>query len=359
MHQLVNVKTLSALALATSMMTPSTSAAGFFQSTSVEGTIGADLGGVWLGLYYTAPTFRIRAELGEDPASSFDIGPVPEDLLPLLGESGAGVQLLEVVAPQITRGASLFVGDIITMVDGRAVDGPDAFREALAGVEKDWALLQVLRPSLKQTAANVVKIHYSAVVEEVDGTSAIAAEVIRMEILDGVLPFAEEVEKARVERRFLVPSDEQIEEVREGWFKLDPPDNAVFVGGEHRVVASESYDLSLRKDDALRGTEFAVVSQLKGNPVLGGGQTVAIYGVRSVGTDVISGTYVQSSIANAPFPISIDFVGAFRLLRLSEFSSADLEHRRMVAENEAGVEDEETWDELELEPDVPTSFDDE
>ncbi|MEE8310826.1 MAG: hypothetical protein V3R77_01125, partial [Candidatus Binatia bacterium] len=75
MYQLVNVKTLGALALVAVVMTVPTSAAGFFQSTSVEGEIGADVGGIWLGLYYTAPTFRLRVNLVEDRSETFKVGP--------------------------------------------------------------------------------------------------------------------------------------------------------------------------------------------------------------------------------------------------------------------------------------------
>lgn len=356
MHQLVNVKILSALVLAGAVTAAAPmGAAGFFQSTTVDGEIGVDVGGIWLGLYHTAPTFRVRAELGEDQAESFDVGPVPKDLEPLLAEPGAGVLLRKIVAPQITGGANLFEGDVIVTVDGELVAGVEGFTKALAALDKDWALLQILRPSLRQTTANVIKLQYSARVEEVDGISAISDEIIRMNHVEGVLPFQDNLDKARQEQAFYTPSSEEVETLREQWHRLSPPARPVFVGAEHRLVAADEYDLALRKDGTLRGTQFAIVSSLKGNPTLGGGSTIAIYGVRAVTSDSIQGSYVQSSMAAAPFPISIDFTGAFRLIKLEEFSQKDAEHRNAMANREAGLDRDENWDEIELEPDVPAS----
>jgi hypothetical protein len=350
MYQLVNVKNLGAIALAAVLTTAtSAGAAGFFQSTSVEGEIGADVGGIWLGLYYIAPTFRLRVNLDEDKSETFEVGPVPADLKPLLGESGAGVVMLDTVSSEQTRGAILYRGDVITSVNGESVrGGVDGFKKALDALADDWTMIQILRPSLRQNIANIVKIQYSAKVGEVDGVSAISQEIVRVTHLDGVLPFADKLEKARQNREFYTPSEAEIEYLREEWYRLAPPERPIFVGGEHRIVAAEEYDLALRKDDSLRGSLFAIVSTLKGNPATGGGSTIAIYGVRSVGSDSLSGSYVQSSLASAPFPISIDFVGGFQMIKLEEFSMKDAEHRNTMADRDAGLDKEADLSAIEL-----------
>ena len=131
-------------------------------------------------------------------------------------------------------------------------------------------MIQVLRPSLRQSTSSILKIQYSAKVEEVDGISAISGEIIRVTRLEVVLPFAGKLEKSRQDREFYTPSEAEIDQLREQWHRLAPPERAIFVGGEHRIVAAEQYDLALRKDDSLRGTLFAIISTLKGNPVTGG-----------------------------------------------------------------------------------------
>jgi len=355
MYQLVNVKTLGTLALAAVVATAPTSAAGFFQSTSVEGEIGADIGGVWLGLYYIAPTFRLKVNLAEDKSETFTVGSVPDELKPLLGESGTGVVLLKPPSGEQARGTALVQGDVIMSINGEAVrGGVDGFEKALDALDDDWAMLQILRPSLRQNTASIMKIQYSAQVGEVDGISAISKEIVRVTRLEGVLPFADKMEKARQDREFYTPTEAEIEGLREEWYKLPPPERAIFVGGEHRVVAVEEYDLALRKDDSLRGSLFAIISTMKGNPTTGGGTTISIYGVRSVASDSISGSYIQSSLASAPFPISIDFLGGFRLIKLADFSTKDAEHRNTIVDRGAGLDRETDLGAVELESD-PTN----
>lgn len=353
MNQLVNTKTLGAILICTSLSLVPGRAIGFLQTTKVDGRIGADISGVWLGLYYTAPTFRMRVEFKPDKQQTFSVAPVSAELRPLMpGETGA--VLTEEVSGENTKGATLFKGDIITAVDGRPVKGVDGLSEQLAAIDdKDWAVITIVRPSLKQTAANLVKIRYGSKVEEIDGASVVTGETIFVQWLDGLLPFADEVEAARQGKSLFIPSKAQIDAAGENWYRLESPEYSLFVGGEHRVVGAEDYELDLRKDPNLESTEFAVISKMKGNPTLGGGTTIAIYGFREVSSDSMSGSYVQSSMASAPFPISIDFVGAFKLIKLEEFSMKDAEYAKSQADKQAGVEDKENWDSIELEPDVP------
>ncbi len=353
MNQLVNTKTLGAILICTSLSLVPGRAIGFLQTTKVDGRIGADVGAVWLGLYYTAPTFRMRVEFKSDKQQTFPVAPVPAELRPLMpGDTGA--VLTEEVSGEHTKGATLFKGDIITAVDGLPVAGVEGLSERLAAIDdKDWAIITIVRPSLKQTAANIVKIRYGSKVEEIDGASVITGETIFVQWLDGVLPFADEVEAARQGKSLFMPSSAQIDAAGKNWYRLESPEYSLFVGGEHRVVGADDYELELRKDPNLESTEFAMISTMKGNPALGGGTTIAIYGFREVGSDKMSGSYVQSSMASAPFPISIDFIGAFKLIKLAEFSMKDAEFRKSEEDKQAGVEDKQNWDSIQLEPDVP------
>jgi hypothetical protein len=90
---------------------------------------------------------------------------------------------------------------------------------------------------------------------------------------------------------------------------------------------------------------------LKANPAVGGGVTIAIYGVREVAADKITGSFVESTMANAPFPISIDFNGSFVMHRLGDYSNKDVELRQ--AQKQASKPGQVPDEEVELAPDVP------
>ena len=103
----------------------------------------------------------------------------------------------------------------------------------------------------------------------------------------------------------------------------------------------------------MEGSQLAVISTLKGNPLSGsGGQVISIYGIREIGDDTMSGSIVESTIASAPFPISIEFDGAFTMYRLGDYSNKDLEHLAETAKQASSGEDEE-GKAVELAPDIP------
>jgi hypothetical protein len=319
----------------------------FYQTTEVEGTVNEDIGGVWLAVYHMAPTFRVRIDTVEETKAPWKVGPIGSDLVPLMGENPRGVVITDIDA-SITGKYSVFQGDIITKINTVLVNNVDEYNAALQDV-KEWFLVNVRRPQLQNTKAQLVKIKYEANEVEENGVSIVGSETVRVRVLLNELPFHDDIEKARRGRKLYQVSAEQIDALRKDWFDLETPEISTFINGEHRVVAASDYDQSLRRDDALRDTRFAIISQLKGNPLAGQvGQAIGIYGVLSVSEDKITGTYVESTLASAPFPISIDFNGTFTMTRIDDYNDKDVE-----ALKKRQPEEEQESDDVETAPDVP------
>ncbi len=325
-----------------------TAANAFYQTTVVEGTIGDDIGGVWVAVHHTAPTFRVRIDTVEETKAPWMVGPLGDEMKPLMGEIPRGVAITKLADPSVNGKYGIFEGDIITKVNTILVDDVEGYNAALKEV-KEWFLVSIRRPALQSTKARLVKIKYEASVVEQDGVSTIGHETIAIRVLPQELPFLDEIDEARRKRKAYIVSAEQIDSVRENWFELPTPDMSAFVSGEHRVVAADDYDQSLKRDEALRGTSFAIISQLKGNPLAGQvGQNIGIYGVHKVSTNKIVGTYVESTLASAPFPISIDFNGMFTLTRIDDYSDKDVE---ALERRKPAIEEQD--DDVDTAPDLP------
>jgi hypothetical protein len=325
-----------------------------YQSTKTEGLIGVDLGGIWLAVHQVAPTFRVRLQLTEDKQAPFEAGPVPEHMKPLVGPGQSAVVIAKAINDRSLGSVGLFVGDLVVRINEKSVGSVEEFAEKIAALENDWVSFTVRRPSLAHSTARLLKISYSAEVEEVDGTSAIAREIVRLTVGDGILPFQDRLDATRKDDSLFVPSADDLKTLAEGWHRLPLPEAAVFIGAEHRVVAADNYDLGLRQDNSLEGTRFAIISTLKGNPGRGGGTTIGIYGIREVAADEIAGSYVESTLANAPFPVSIDFNGSFFMKKVAEFSHKDSEHLQSQKAKVMGAE--KSFDDIELEPDIPADL---
>lgn len=328
----------------------------FFQKTKLEGALGRDVSGVWLAVHHLMPTFRVR--LDRDPANvaPFRVGPVPKELAPAVGAKLKGVVIKEFTAPGVGDKYGLFEGDVITKVNTMPVTDEESFAKALAEV-KEWFLVTVHRTALKHSKVRIVKIKYEAGEQKTEGASEIASEKVEVRIADGQLPFADDLEKSRIEGTFFIPTKAQVEGLEKSWYKLPAPQKPVYVNGEHRVVGAAAYDSSLREDDNLDGTLFAIVTMLQGNPMAGGGgQNIVIYGFEEIDADSASGSFVDSTIATAPFPISIEFYGRFEMTKLAPYSDEDEKHQAIAAKEAARKEQEAENKNLELAPDVPADI---
>ena len=338
---------LAVAALAVTVVFPLTARA-FFQSTKVVGVVGADVSGIWLAVYHTMPTFRVRLDTVEKTIAPFEVGPISKDVAPLFYGSPKGVQITKFEDPRISRTYGIFEGDVITNLNATEISSVEDFQKALKDVSAKWFLITVQRPRLSRSRVHAVKIAYDVSETTGEESSEIGAERVHFTILDGALPFAGAIAEAEKKHELFEPRKEHVDALREQWYRLPQPEKPVFVRGAHRIVGSDEYDASLRGDPNTRGALFAITSTLDGNPILGGGKTVAVYGVRKVTPDRIEGSYVESTLANAPFPISIEFSGTFRMVKLEPYSDKDVEYR---AEQERKKEQAEQQA-VELAPDI-------
>ena len=344
--------TLLALFVAGALAAPGPSPA-FFQKTTLEGPIGTDVSGIWLAVHYLLPTFRVRVDRAEEGGAPFKVGAIPAKLEPALGKDPKGVVITGFTNPQASSKYGLFEGDVITKLNTEEIATGEDFDKALA-TAKDWFLITVRRSAMPISKVRLVKIKYEAEPVEVDGVLEVGDEQVTFQVSEASLPFESEVDAVRQKGEFFMPTAKHINELKESWYRLPRPDQPVFAGGEHRVVAADSYDSALRQDSGLADTRFAVVSTLKGNPLSGGGgQNISIYGVREIGGDKMSGTFVDTTMASAPFPISIEFNGTFVMTKVAPYSNKDVEY--VMAQNREAAEkqrDEENRT-IEIAPDVP------
>lgn len=331
------------------VLTLATPAAAFYQTTVTEGLLGQNLDGVWFIEQHMMPEFRVRLER-EKVGIPFEVAPIDPEQATFTGEFVGGVQISEITDSAVATSHGLFEGDLITQVNqDRLTEGVESYEAALA---KGTAalLLSVRRPKLKLSSGDVVKVRYQATQAEVDGQSRIVQETVRWNDLDLDLPFADEIEEARKRSVAWHISDAEFQDLKENWWKIDPRDPATFVKGEHRLVAADSFDSALRLDDNMKGAMFGLISVKTSNPLAGSpGRQISSYGFRRVTPEEISGTYVQAMLANAPFPIALEFKGVFRMRKLADYSDKDTA-RLLEAKKKEAVEEQEN---VEVAPDIP------
>ena len=331
------------------------SAEAFPQTTTTEGTIGKNIGGVWLAVHHVMPLFRVRLDRASpEKAAPFDVGPIEGDLTQLFAGPPQGVVITKMSDPGMSARIGIFEGDIITKVNTYVVTDVASFEKAM-GTVKDWFLVTIRRSALRYSTARIVKIKYEAKEGEVaDGTSGVAAETTQFRMSDSVLPFAKEIEKTRETHQLFTPADKAVTALATDWWKLPAPAKPIFVNAEHRVVAEDAYDASLREDDNLKGTSVAVISTVQGNPFAGSsGKTISIYGFKEIAPKKISGSYIETTLAQAPFPISIEFAGSFAMTKLGDYSDKDFE---FLAEQLKSEQKALETDDVEVAPDVPADL---
>jgi len=343
---------LSLAFLAAAAVQPGTADA-FYQKTTLEGTLGRDISGVWLVVHNVMPSFRIRLDRDPKTVAPFTVGPLPKELAPAVGPDLKGVVIKEFTVPGAGDKYGLFVGDVITRVNNTNVSDEKEFAKALKDV-KDWYLLSVQRPALKFSSARIVKIKYEAAAKEAEGSSQLGPEKVEVRVVEGELPFKDQIDQAKAQGAFFAPSKEQIDDLKASWFKLPNPKQPLYVNGEHRVVSAASYDTSLREDDNLKTSVFAMVTTLQANPMAGGGgRNIVIYGFEKIDEQAASGSYVDSILASAPFPISIEFDGRFEMTKLAPYSDKDAEFQAAATKQKAKEKQAEENKTIQLAPDVP------
>ena len=336
-------------ALATALLAPAPASA-FFQQTKLEGTVGTDIGGVWLSIQQVMPQFRINfPKPARGSAVPIVVGPIPADLEPVTGRNPAGVVITGCPDPGFCSGNGLLVGDILVKVNATEIADAADFEKAIAAVPQS-VLLSVRRPALKMSTARLLKIRYAAEGKETEGAS-VAQEEVDVKVLDVEMPFAAALERARQSHSFFQPPPPDLEGLAKGWFELPTSHPPVLVSGNHRFVARASFDDALAGDKNLTNAKYAVIMDMGGNPLQGGGgKVIDVYGIESLDDKTMEGSYVTVTIANAPFPINIEFQGRFRMTKLAAWSDRD---DKLRAEREAKRKPPEDLDKYKTLPDVP------
>jgi hypothetical protein len=113
-------------------------------------------------------------------------------------------------------------------------------------------------------------------------------------------------------------SPEDIKLISERWDQLMT--NSGAAGKiENKLLAAGSYPPEFERDVVTKGSEYAIVF----NEVFGGGnqsisRTYSIFAVRKREPDRMTGTFITSSMAMAPFPIPITLKGDFEAYRVGK-----------------------------------------
>jgi len=336
-------------ALTTALLAP-TEAPAFFQQTKLDGVLGTDLGGVWLSQQQVVPEFRITySKPPSGPAVPVSVGPVPADLEPILGKRASGVAITDCRGSGFCNDYGIVVGDILFKLNGSDLSDVASFEKALENVPPT-VTLSIRRPALKMTTVRLLKMKYVAEGKETEEGSALQ-EQLDVRILDVKLPFDEDIETARQKHSLYPVSAAQQAELARNWANLPPADPIVLIKGSHRLVAKANFDESLDADKSLTDAKFALIMDLDGNPASGGGKVVDIYGIESMSATAMEGTYVTVTIANAPFPINVEFKGRFSMTRIAPWSNED---DKLRAE-EAARKPAEDLSKFKTLPDVPAA----
>jgi hypothetical protein len=336
-------------ALAASLIAP-TQASAFFQQTSLEGPLGTDIGGVWLALHNLTPEFRVSyPKPTSGPPIPIEVGPVTPDLHNLVGPHPIGVVITKCVDAAFCSGNGILVGDVILDVNSRPTPDQAAYDEAVTNAPQT-IFLSIRRPALKMTTARLIKFKYGPAESKGAGESPVE-EALDLRVLDSALPIDERIEKSRTSYTLLAATPEDFEAIGKGWAELPPNKPARYATGKHRFVAKSAFDESLNQDKSLQHAKFAIVMDLKGNPARGGGggQVIDVYGIETIDGKKMSGNYVTVTIANAPFPINIEFKGRFEMTKVADWSDQDEKNRAALEESKP----KEDLDKFKTLPDVP------
>lgn len=337
-------------AVAATFLAP-TPAPAFFQQTKLEGSVGMDVGGVWLSVQQMMPEFRITFPKPKDGASlPLEVGPIPADLEPVAGKNAPGVVITGCGAGSFCSENGLLIGDILLKVGPTEITDVASYKTALGSLPPS-VLLSVRRPALRNTTARLVKIKYAAKGDDNAAESSITQEKLDVRVLDVVLPFSDDLDKTRQSHQTFQPSPADLTALGRKWFELPLRDPQLIMNASHRFVAKDNFDEALANDKALTNARYAMIMDMDGNAARGsGGKTIDVYGIESLDSKTMEGSYVSVTIASAPFPINIEFKGRFRMTRIADYSDQDDKYQAEHSPHRKPAEDLSKYKTL---PDVP------
>ena len=112
------------------------------------------------------------------------------------------------------------------------------------------------------------------------------------------------------------PTEEDLRLLSEQWDRL-PPVQADYKGIENKIVSADAYTPDYKSDEVTKDSRFAIVmtENFSGSqPVI---RNFSIYAIRESTPTVLSGTFVLTTLAAAPFPIPITLKGDFQAYRVT------------------------------------------
>ena len=88
---------------------------------------------------------------------------------------------------------------------------------------------------------------------------------------------------------------------------------------EWKVVAANKYDEQLQIDPTLKGSKFSITANQDMIPKPNTPrQNILVYGAHPSGAGKLEGLHVRAMMASAPFPLSIEMKGTFKMYHIAD-----------------------------------------
>jgi hypothetical protein len=202
---------------------------------------------------------------------------------------------------------------LATAADEPQAAPPTTFTTTVLGTVPDltgrWLLVANVTPKGQQQGAIPITLGWD--VTQRDGKPDL---VVRW---GGLPPGLKASYDAAVEQRAAwEPSEEQLREMRDSWETVasDHPPVGTF---ETTITGADAFTEELKSDEMTKNAKFVVQTVTNFTPGPDRPTRDAmVFGVTEPVGDGYRGNCAIVSVANAPFPIPISFMGTFRLYRL-------------------------------------------
>jgi hypothetical protein len=273
----------------------------FVESTVTQGEVGTDLNGIWLVVSHLefakpspqpSPGAKAEKPAAEEPPRYFNV-----------------VNLLRIVHLPKAQAEVLRERD-------RKMEEASVEKAKTMIAEEQKKLIPVQTESGE--VENEVKVLVPAVAairRPGDGDD------VDMFLLDVALPekMDEELQKAQKAEKTWTPTRDNLAELGKSWASLKPSGRDEVSKIEWKVVAKDKYDEQLQIDPTLKGSKFSITANQEMIPKPNTPrQNILVYGVRPGAPGVLEGLHVRAMMASAPFPLSIEMKGTFKMYHIAD-----------------------------------------
>jgi hypothetical protein len=291
---------------------------GFVESTTTEGELPTSLNGVWLvvsHLEFAKPT----PTPGASPAAGTDaaaVSPAPAPS-PAAAEAAAPVRNYNVV--------NLLKVVHYPKAKAQVLRDADAKMEQ-ASIDKAKAIIAAeQKKSIPvETAAGEI--------EGADETKVIVPSVpakrqpsdgddIDIYLLDVALPTSIEdaMQKAQRAEKPWTPTAKDLALLKSSWSNLKPSGRDEINKLEWKVVSADKFDEGLQTDPTTKDAKFTITANEEMLPKPNVPKTnILVFGAREIGDGSIAGSHVRAMMAGAPFPLSIEMKGVFKMYKVAD-----------------------------------------